>query len=478
MKKLQIILLALIFLTGTSFGQTVEEKYPKTIFCNNDLFVIKYWKYPKLDTFKVSRTDQISPGFDANINAYATIYFNNDSIRLNYNNKIPYQHNIYINFESSKGKTTLRFHFNSVANYFDKKFIQQNNNKVAFDIPAVYELANIIWTLSPSGQRANDLNLEGDYYKKVISYFKPYLNHKLFKQLDFPDSIYAIKYYDFRENSFAYNFQNPNLNEKNTKLLFNGPYYYVYGDELADSSLFGKLRPLVEDFALQSNFKQFYKSNLNFYYAQIKREKELLPIKKMWTWLELNFPKDKFNSYKIIFSPLIGGSHSTQRYFTHTDTGWYGEIAMFICNTDRVDVDKTLAEKSKEALMSGVVFTEIDHNYVNPVTNKYRKQIDSIFSNRSIWTKKGNSSDFYESSSAVFNEYMTWAVFCLYIADNYNKETADLVINERESRMANIRKFIKFREFDQALLKIRQEHKDLKVVDLYPFILDWCKQQL
>jgi hypothetical protein len=477
MKQIQILLL-LYFLTATAFGQTVEEKYPKTIFCQNDLFAIKYDKYPGLDTFKVSRTDQISPGMDARLNGFATIYFNKDSLILNYNNRIPYQHNFYINFESPKGKTTLRFHFNSIANYFDKDFMRQHNNEVAFDIPAVYELANIIWTLSPSGQRANDLNLEGDYYKRVLAYFKPYLNHQVFKQLDFPDSVYANKYYDFRENSFAYNFQNPELNEKNTKLLFNGPYYYVYGDELADSSLFGMLKPLVEDFALKSNFKQFYKSNLNFYNTQIKREKELLPVKKMWDWLELNFPKEKYNSYRIVFSPLIGGSHSTQKYFTHTDTGWFGQIAMFICNTDRVDKSKKLTEKQKEALMSGVVFTEIDHNYVNPATNKYVKQIDSIFSNMSIWAKRGNSSDFYESSIDVFNEYMTWSVFCVYIADNYDKETADLVINERESRMTNIRKFIKFNEFDQALLKIRQKHKDLKVVDLYPFILDWCKKQL
>lgn len=476
MKKIQIILLILNFLTASSFGQTVEEKYPKTFFCNNDLFVIKYWKYSGLDTFKVSRTDESSPGFDANLNAYATIYFNNDSLRLNYNNKFPYQHNFYVNFESPKGKTTLRFHFNGVANFFDKKFIQQNNQKVIFEIPATYELANIIWALSPSGQRAKDLNVQGDYYKKVLSYFKPYLNHPIFKQLNFTDNLYYNKYYDFRENSFAYNFQNSKLSDKNTKLLFNGPYYYVYGDEFADSSLFGKLKILVEDFAKKSNFKQFYKSNLNFYDRQIKRQSELLTIKKMWAWLELNFPKEKFNSYKIVFSPLIGGSHSTQRYHTSTDEGEFNQIAMFICNTDRVDEDKKLTEKQKEGLMSGIVFTEIDHNYVNPSTNKYRKQIDSIFSKRNFWTEKGSSSEYYENSIAVFNEYMTWAVFCLYIADNYDKETADLVINERESRMTNIRKFIKFKEFDQALLKIRQEHKDLKVVELYPFIIAWCKE--
>jgi hypothetical protein len=139
------IFLALNLLTATVFGQTVEEKYPKTIFCQNDTFLIKYWKYPiPLDTFKVSRADKSSPGFDANLNAYATIYFNNDSLRLNYNNKFPYQHNYYVNFESPKGKTTLRFHFNGVANFFDKNFIKQNNQKVIFEIPAIYEIIKFL----------------------------------------------------------------------------------------------------------------------------------------------------------------------------------------------------------------------------------------------------------------------------------------------------------------------------------------------
>lgn len=477
-KKIKILFLNLLCLTTVSLGQTVEETYPKTLWCSNDTFVLKFKEFPKLFPYKVSREDKISPGTDANLNEYATIYYGNDSLRLNYNNKLPYQHNFYINFESPKGKTTLRFHFNYVTNYFDKTYIIQNNGKVTFDIPEVYELANIIWTLSPSGKRAKDLNLEGEYYKRIVSYFKPYLNHPIFKQLDLADSIYYKNYYDFRENSFAFNLKNSNSKSAKIELLFNGPYYYVFGDELADSSLFGKLKPLVEDFASKSNFRQFYRNNINYYTKQIQRESKLLPVKQMWKWLEEQFPKLKYNSYKVIFSPLIGGSHSTQRYSAYLGNEYFGENVMFICNTDRQDKDETLTEKQKEALMSGIVFTEIDHNYVNPSTNKYKKQIDSIFSNRNIWAKNSSSSDYYDNSISVFNEYMTWAVFCLYIVDTYDEDTANLVINERETKMVDKRNFIKFKEFDQALIKMRQEHKSLKVVDLYPLIIEWCKQQL
>jgi Domain of unknown function (DUF4932)/Spondin_N len=475
--RLFLLFFAFLSVTIAALGQTVEETYPKTLWCPNDSFAIRYKADTRLFYYTVSRKDKTSPGTDASPNEYATIYYGNDSLRLNYHNKLPYAHIFYINFQSPKGKTTLRFHFNDLASYFPARYMEKNKGNIQFDIPETYELANIIWTVSPSGQRAKDLNKEGEYYNKVMAYFKPFMNHPVFKALDFPDSVYANEYYDFRENSFAFNFQQPAPGSSNTALLYNGPYYYVYGDELADSSLFGKLKLLVQDFASKSKFRQFYKRNLDYYKKEIRRQKELLPIQQMWTWLEEQFPKTKYQSYRIVFSPLIGGSHSTQRYSTYNKTEWFSENVMFICGTGRYDKMKELTEKQKEGLMSGIVFTEIDHNYVNPATNKFAKQADSIFSNRNIWAKQGNSSDFYKNAISVFNEYMTHAVFCLYILDTYDKPVADFIIDNREQLMVNRRNFIKFKEFDRALISIRQEHKDLKVVELYPYILEWCRQQ-
>jgi hypothetical protein len=304
------------------------------------------------------------------------------------------------------------------------------------------------------------------------------MNHPVFKALDIPDSLYAAKYYEFRENSFAFKFQQAEPGASGTKLLFSGPYYYVYGNTLADSSLFGKLKPLVEDFAAKSKFRQFYKNNSDFYQKDLRRQKELLPVKQMWTWLEEQFPKTKYQSYRVVFSPLIGGSHFTQHYSTYNESEWFDENVMFICGPERYDTMASLSGKQKEGLMSGVVFTEIDHNYVNPETNKYTKQVDSIFSKRSVWVKKDYNSDQYASPVSVFNEYMTHAAFCLYVSDTYDKATADFVINNREQLMVDRRNFIRFKEFDSALLRLHQEQRTLKLVDLYPLILDWCKQQL
>lgn len=467
---------ALVSAAHYSIGQNLEETYPKTLWCPNDTFTLRFSAFPGSYPFKVGKKPKEDLGTDAGPGLYVTVYYGKDSIRFSYHNRIPYAHVMYVPFESPNGKTTLRLHFNDLYCFFPAAYMEKNRNNVQIDIPEPYELANIIWTLSPAGQKATDLNKEGEYYKKVVAHFSPYLDHPLFRALDVADSVYFNRYYDFRENSFAFNFSNPEVVSDNT-LLFNGPYYYVYGNELADSSLFGKLKPLVEDFAAKSGFRDFYKSNRAFYTAGINRQQMLLPVKKMWSWLEKEFPARKYQSYRIVFSPLIGGSHSTQNYSSPDKTGWFGETVMFICGTSRYDRDATLTEIQKEGLMSGVVFTEIDHNYVNPATNKYSKLVDSIFSNRLIWVKKDVANSYYSGAVSVFNEYMTHAAFCLYMLDTYDAATAGFVIDHRETMMVSRRNFIRFKEFNRELIRLRKEQKNLTMNELYPLILEWCKTQ-
>lgn len=477
--KSTLRLLFIMALTAASAsGQTVTETINKTLWCPNDTFALRFDSDKMLYPYRVSDS-KISPGTDGGLNRYTMLYYGKDSIRLNYHNKLPYAHIIYVKIASPKGERMLRFHYNERSAYFSEAYMQKNKGNIQYDIPEAYELANIIWTLSPSGQRSPDRNLNktGPYYERILRHFKPYMNHPIFKALDFPADVYFARYFDFRENSFAFTFQDTTAGASKTKLLYTGPYYYVYGDSLADTSLFGTLRPLVEDFARQSKFRKFYKDNRAYYQQEIQRLKTLLPVRSMWEWLETEFPKQKYQSYRVVFSPLIEGSHSTQRFSTYWKNGWFIENVMFICGSNRVDVKTDLTEKQKEGLMSGVVFTEIDHNYVNPTTDRYQASVDSVFSRRSTWAEAGGDASHYPRPHHVFNEYMTHALFCLYVADHYEKPVADFVIQRREELMVSARHFIRFREFNQELLRLRREHPALKASELYPLILTWCKTQ-
>jgi hypothetical protein len=463
----------LIFLSGVSnlsFGQFVEEKYSETLWATNDTFAVKFSYTNYRMPFQVSKKDTVGVGGDGALNLNATIYYGKDSAIFNYNN-LPFGQAYWIPIQSPKGKTLYRLHFNSVMAAFPEKYIEKNKGNVQFEIPEVYELANILWTLSPTGQRANGLNKNGDYYHRVLSWFKPVLSHPIFEKLDFPDSLYLKSYLDFRENSFAFSF-------KKDQLAWDGPYFYVMGSNSKDfNSLFKQLAPLIEDFGNKSNFRAFYKSNVDFYSEQIQRQKELMPVKNMWNWLENHFP-NKYNSYKVIFSPLIGTSHSTQNFYTFYQNQLYRETVMFISAPSFYDTTKQNSQSVKEGLASGILFTEIDHNYINPVSDKYRKLIDSIFSKRIVWTDLERNKSFYANPVDVFNEYMTHAVFCLWLLDNYDSNTAKYVLEKREELMINRRGFIKFKQFTDTLINLYGKNKNIKIADLYPDLLKWCKTQL
>ena len=468
---MRYILMLATFLAHQNFmhGQT-EFVHTKTLWSPNDTFAVKFSNSLSAPwAFQISKRDTTDVGTDGGVGLKATIYFGKDSLVIPYKN-LPNWQIHFIPIQSPKGKTIYRLHFNGVLAAFSQEYIHENKGRIHIAIPEVYELANIIWTLSPSGQQAKDLNKQGKYYEEVMNYFKPFLNHPIFKKLDFPDSVYAKNYYDFRENSFCYQF-----NEN--RIVNNGPYYYVMGNDRENySSLFKTLLPLVEDFANKSKYRSFYKTHKVFYDSLIQKETTLMPVKEMWNWLEQEFPKIKYDCYKIIFSPLIRGSHSTQNFGSYQQQ-WYQETVMFVAGPGIYD-NQELSDKQKEGLLSGIVFTEIDNNYVNPGSYKYAKLIDSIFSQRQLWVNAGDKSGFYTTPMSVFNEYMTHSLFCLYVLEKYDAATADYIIKARETLMVERRYYSKFREFNKQLIKLRNENSNAKAVDLFPKILEWCKDQV
>lgn len=463
----------IVFLISLTFvnSQDVpfEQNYTKSLWTESDTFYVSFSRdNSEKIPFQVSAGDTLDLGTDGCKNLYTLIIAGKDTIKVNYVNT-PYRQWHFIPIKSPKGKTIYRLRFNTIWAGYSDDYIKDSKNNIRFEIPEVYELANIIWTLSPSGSRATDLNNNSDYYKKVIQHFSPYLNCPIFQKLDFPEAEYFEKYYDFRENSLCFSF-------KDSLLVSNGPYYHVYYtndyDEDKLGGLFGKLSPLVEDFARKSNFKKFYKDNLTSYSSLIMRQKNLMPVIKMWEWLEKNFPS-RFDAYKIVFSPLVGGSHSTQKFtFFTKDGSAFRECVMFVNGPEKYN---NVEEEINIGLASGTVFTEIDHNYVNPVTSKYREEIDNIFKNDHVWTARNSSNRGYNNGETVFNEYMTHAVFCLYMNENYGGETASYVIDKRIESMEKRRGFIKFREFFNKLsdLYFKRDHND-KVSDLYPQIIEWA----
>ena len=341
---------------------------------------------------------------------------------------------------------------------FTENYIKENKGSYKVFSKKTLELVNVGIALSEFGRKDDDLIFKrSDYYKKVLNYFESYKNHPLIDSLNF--NLQKNKndyYYNITMNANMYSFEG---NQIVNKTSFNRMGF-------GEDNYLKKLLPLFEDFVKKSNFNKFYSDNEEYYQSLIEEYYNLVPVEKMWKWLEIKFPV-KHDSYKIYFSPLVNGYHSTQRY---EDNG-FRETAMHINAPILEDV---YLNKEKEAILSRIVFTEIDHNYVDPTTDKYN-EITTILSPLSCWNSKR---DWYNSSYKTFSEYMTWSIFTLYLYDNFDKDVFEKRNKAIEDFMVSkSRGFIKYKEFNAFVLKWYKKNPETSLEKLYPEVINWIKMQ-
>ncbi|PQJ79093.1 DUF4932 domain-containing protein [Polaribacter porphyrae] len=345
---------------------------------------------------------------------------------------------------------------------FDSKYIRENSGTYKNYVPKVHELVNIAFALTEIGAKDhNMINHKTDYYHKVIKYFKPFKNHVLIDSLNrnMEDDPYAY-YYNLRMNACMYSF------DSKGEIVNQSPY-----NRFSWSSInhLEELLYLVKDFSETSKFEDFYEKN-EIYYDSLKQvQDKVAPIGKMWKWIEDRF-SERYNSYKVYFSPLIGGLHSTQ-YYTDND---YKEAIMFI---NAPIFENNVSSIKKEIRSSRIVFTEIDHNYVNPISDLLSNEIENSFNNRFYWVLDDPGLNGYSTPYAIFNEYMTWSLYSLYLLDNFNEDELEEAVKEIEIIMIKKRGFIKFKEFNQKLIELYQNNKQSDIKSLMESILKWSKNQ-
>jgi hypothetical protein len=335
------------------------------------------------------------------------------------------------------------------ANY-TPDYVHKNKDKVLVEIPEMFELANVAIAISDEGLRhPNRVRKRGAYYKRVLEYFKPFKDHPLIAESDLNYNFT----YNFRDNSICYVFDGD-------RIVHGGLYWNV-----RSPNLFKRHRALAEDFAKFSNFRKFYADNLPYYQEQIRFYRQLVSVRKMWTWLEERFSA-RHDCYKVVFSPLIGASHETCK-FSSKD---FSETIMFISGPGEPNDAPSRVE---EGIHSRVVFTEIDHNYVNSVTDKYTGRVNKAFADLDKWNKQRG----YRGPVGTFNEYMTWAVFTLYLHDNYDQKDFEIINDRMTKQMVDSRKFVRFEQFDKKLLELYLAREQGQTIpELYPAMLEWAEK--
>jgi hypothetical protein len=337
---------------------------------------------------------------------------------------------------------------------FPNEYKLSNKGKIRIETPMVYELLNIVIALSDMDKNYSSLTYkQTPYYESVINHFAAFKDHPIVKQI--ADANEKVGYSWIR-NLFAYSFDGDSI---------------VRGDIYKSENIYKVCDPFIDglsDFAKKSDFMAFYNANTTYYQEQNQLISKTIPISQIWIWLEVNFPI-KHDAYTIIISPLTGGSHNT---FQYEDDNQYSEIVMFISSIQVINDNSNASTGTLDSTASRMLFTEIDHNYVNPITNldENIKEVVSAFSD----IKKWNSKESYGRPALTFNEYMTWGTYLLYAHDTYQEDVYNATTSETIEFM-NYRGFTRFNQFYTKLLELYiNRNPSEKVSDLYTKILYWC----
>lgn len=453
MKKLTFLFLISGWALTTQGQNLMEEMfYPDTLKSSRDSFYVNSPKFERIWRFPITKKDTLNLGTSGYEGVYMTIWTDTDTLTIPHVN-YPNQQLIKIPIASPRDTALCILRFQPNTSDFTAEYQAARQAKVSFEIPEVYELANVALFLSNCATQTGNAPAT-PYAQRVKEHFAPYSQHPLIRWLNARCTGNALwdMYYGFRENSVCFAFDR-------TYLKYATPYKQVYWD--GSDLLGGHFRNvlyLVQDFAEKSKFRQFYAANQAYYQKLLARQEQLLAVKPMWDWLEREFPQ-RMDAYKIVFSPLIGGSHSTQKFqqgfFLEPE---FEECVMFINSPETIDQHLEYAEAYKAGLMAGIVFTEIDHNYVNPASDQHQEAIQSLIRDKNAWASP-TAQSYYGSTAAIFNEYMTHALFCLYVKESKTPVDLQNQIIARRIELMNRRGFTKFAAFNQKLLQLLLDRK-------------------
>jgi len=351
----------------------------------------------------------------------------------------------------------------------EKKY--QNN--YAIEIPKMNELMYIACSLTNTFK--NDSNLISNrvpkYLKDVNNHFSEYKNHKLVKLLEskLKNNAYTQIQPTIRFFSLNYQINSDNVIVENEIFHVSELLLKLFKDKIF---YYPDYLELIEDFAKKTNFNQFYEKNLPFYNKLITKFDKLCDVQGSWDFLEKRF-EEKYSSYRIIFSPLTGGFHNTLPNLKDKKTGLQ-QAWLFVSAPPNLNSLTEEQLELKKSQFTRELFTEMNHNYVNPLSEKFNNRIQKTIKNYKFWNKRKSG---YSSKSSTFNEYMTWGIFSLYALENYSEKNSDSIINRHQNFMIKTKKFIHFKEFNTKLIAISKNHKvdSLYFKNIYPDIFNWME---
>ncbi|HEX8507019.1 MAG TPA: DUF4932 domain-containing protein [Hymenobacter sp.] len=326
---------------------------------------------------------------------------------------------------------------------------------IAITASETYELANIILALTPYGkQDPSEVYQPSRYYREVRAHFEPYALHPLVAQVNYSRQEWD-KFLSFRTDSYAFAFDAQGQLVRQFPFATQPPHH-PFDEHLA----------LVADFARTSGFRAFYQRHRPYYdsLATAYQASQRLPEVLAFLTAELGNAQPEAR-YAIVFSPLVG------RMNCHRDVN--GVATDFITLPEYLLNRTTAQVPSAAEVASGIhmLFTEMDHGFVNPATDQHAALVTQSF----VPGKWDVGSGYEKDPFGTFNEYMTWAVYDLFVHRYFPQEAPQVC---QDWAMQNeSRGFFASTLFNDKVRELYDRRKKGQTLrSIYPALLKWCQQ--
>lgn len=355
------------------------------------------------------------------------------------------------------------------AAVFDADYRTANAGRVQILVPEVYELVNVAIALTPTARASRGLvSRDTPYHAAMMERFAPFTEHPLVLALDAELRADSLRYFPLKMNAFAFEY------DRDGNIVRSGVYDRTGFSAQRLNELLPHL-PLIDAFSRDTNFRAFYRDHQDLYDAQIAYYRDEVDISGALDWLKAEFPAVRpYDSVKIVFSPLVGHSQALMSFSSEGFT----ELQPHVNFPYPSPEDARLAAQSVAVRRGGILFTEMNHGFIDQPLRPLRQQMLAALEDRAFWATPGTSSDAYATPDAVFLEMMNWGLLSLYYHDRADPADRDGLIAGLEPMMATGRGFPQFPAFNRFLLALYRERADGQTVaDLYPQIVDWFSQR-
>jgi hypothetical protein len=184
-----------------------------------------------------------------------------------------------------------------------------------------------------------------------------------------------------------------------------------------------------------------------------------------------------YDSHKIVFSPLVAYNQSA----TWMEDHGFRELQAHVNHPYAEDVSRwraraPLSPAALVLLRSEIVFTELNHGFINPFADTFGDRAARAVRDRARWVDPARGADYY-ADAAAFNEYMNWALVSLWVTDVAPAGEDAPLIEIVDRMMTRSRGFPGFAAFDAFLVDLyRHRAPGQTVADLYPRIFEWFEQ--